>query len=162
MTTEAAPCSRREPRPDVAAFEQLTRALVGITLESLDVLAGAVSVPQFRLLVTLDGLGTVPSSALAGALGMAASSVTRLVDKLQPHFVVRGTDDASRSIVTVEVTEAGRDLVTAVVQRRRELLEEVLDRMGAGERDWAGAVARDFALCAGPAAMSGASGQVPL
>jgi DNA-binding MarR family transcriptional regulator len=148
----------------VAAFEQLTRALVGVTLESLEVLGGAVSVPQFRLLMTLDDLGRVPSSVLAGALEMAASSVTRLVDKLQPAgFVARGSHDSSRSIVTLEVTDAGRDLVTTVLDRRHELLEAVLDRMDPEEREWAGAVARDFARLAGPAAVAvGASGPVPL
>jgi DNA-binding MarR family transcriptional regulator len=154
---------RPEPREDVAAFEHMTRALVGITLESLEVLHGVVSVPQFRLLLTLDGLGRVPSSALAGALDMAASSVTRLVDKLQPAgFVTRGSDEASRSIVTVEVTEAGRDLVTKVLDRRHKLLEAVLDRMDPEERQWAGSVARDFARLAGPAVATGASGPVPL
>jgi DNA-binding MarR family transcriptional regulator len=161
---KAMPLRRRsESRADVAAFEQLARALVGITLESLEVLDGAVSLPQFRLLLTLDGMGRVSSSALAGALEMAASSVTRLVDKLQPAgFVVRGSVEASRSIVTVEVTDAGRGLVTKVLDRRHELLEAVLDRMDPAEREWAGSVARDFARLAGPAVAAGANGPVPL
>ena len=96
------------PRADVAAFELLTQALVGITTQSLDALDGAVTVSQFRLLRTLDGLGRVPSSTLATALQTAASSVTRLVDKLEAAgFVARGSDDSSRSIVTVEVTAPG-------------------------------------------------------
>jgi hypothetical protein len=33
-------------REDVAAFETMTRVLVGITLASLEVLDGAVSLPQ--------------------------------------------------------------------------------------------------------------------
>ena len=67
-----------------------------------------MSVPQFRLLVALDGLGRVPSSTLADALGMVASSVTRLVDRLQAAGLVqRGSDDRNRSIVTVEAMSAG-------------------------------------------------------
>lgn len=154
---------RSAPRADVAAFEQLTRALVGITLASLEVLDGAVSVPQFRLLLTLDGLGRVPSSALAAGLGMGASSVTRLVDRLQAAgFVARGADAASRSIVTVEVTAAGRELVTAVVDRRHALLEEVLDRMDPAGRGHAAAVAEGFAQLAGAASELAAAGPVPL
>src|ERR1700734_3573962 len=85
------------PRADVAAFELLTQALVGITTQSLDALDGAVTVSQFRLLRTLDGLGRVPSSTLAAALSTAASSVTRLVDKLEAAgFVTRGSDAHSR------------------------------------------------------------------
>src|SRR5437660_1396904 len=97
--------------------------------QSLDALGGAVSVAQFRLLVALDGLGRVPSSTLADALGMVASSVTRLVDRLQAAGLVqRGADERNRSIVTVEVTEAGRDLVTVVLARRRSRPEAGRDR----------------------------------
>jgi hypothetical protein len=35
----------------VANLEMLTRALVGVTLQSLEVLSGEVSLPQFRLLL---------------------------------------------------------------------------------------------------------------
>jgi hypothetical protein len=38
----------------------LTRALIGIALKGLEVAGGQVSLPQFRLLPTLDGLGPVP------------------------------------------------------------------------------------------------------
>lgn len=142
----------------VAAFELMTRALVGLTMSSLDVLDGAVSLPQFRLLLVLDSLGQVPSSRLAAELGMLASSVTRLADRLEAvGLLARGKDERSRSIVTVEVTEAGRDLVARVVGRRHELLAGVLDRMEPGEREAAAAVARRFALLAGsaPAAVTG-------
>jgi DNA-binding MarR family transcriptional regulator len=154
---------RVEPRADVAAFEQLARALVGITLKSLSVLDGAVSVSQFRLLLALDGLGRVPSSTLAEALGMGASSVTRLVDRLQAlGLVERGSVEHSRSIVTVEVTAQGRDLVTAVLDRRHALLEDVLDRMDPQDRETARQAATGFAALAGDAVALGVSGPVPL
>jgi DNA-binding MarR family transcriptional regulator len=163
MVSPTAPTPRGGPRPDVAAFERLTQALVGITAQSLDALDGAVTVSQFRLLRTLEGLGRVPSSALAAALGTAASSVTRLVDKLAAAgYVARGSDAHSRSIVTVEVTEAGRAVVDAVLARRHALLAAVLDTMGEQERARAAAVAEHFALLAGDAVPSGANGPVAL
>src|ERR1700733_467695 len=67
---------------EVAELEMLTRALVGITLESLEVLGGEVSLPQFRLLLAASTLGRAPSSRLAEAAGVPASSVTRLADRL--------------------------------------------------------------------------------
>jgi DNA-binding MarR family transcriptional regulator len=148
----------------VAAFERLTQALVGVTALSLDALDGAVTVSQFRLLRTLDGLGRVPSCALATALGTAASSVTRLVDRLEAAgYVARGADAHSRSIVTVEVTESGRDVVTAVLARRHRLLESVLDLMTAEERAHAADAAERFARLAGDrAAEAGAIGPVAL
>jgi DNA-binding MarR family transcriptional regulator len=155
--------SPTEPRADVAVFERLTQALVGITVQSLDALDGAVTVAQFRLLRTLGGLGRVPCSTLAAALGSAASSVTRLVDKLEAAgFVARGGDPHSRSIVTVELTEAGRQLVAAVLARRHALLESVLDTMTADERDRAAAAAGRFVLLAGDAIAAGAKGPASL
>jgi DNA-binding MarR family transcriptional regulator len=140
----------------VAAFERLTQALVGITVQSLDALDGAVTVAQFRLLRTLDGLGRVSCSTLAAALGSAASSVTRLVDKLEAAgYVARGTDPQSRSIVTVETTGAGREVVAAVLARRHALLEAVLDAMAPGERDRAAETAERFVLLAGDAVAAG-------
>jgi len=145
-------------RPDVAAFERLTQELVAITTQSLDALDGAVTVSQFRLLRTLDGLGRVPCTALATALGTAASSVTRLVGKLEPAgMVTRGSDPHSRSIVTVEVTEAGHAVVEAVLARRHALLEAVLDAMSPGERALAAEAAALFVRQAGNVAAARAA-----
>jgi DNA-binding MarR family transcriptional regulator len=147
----------------VAALELMTRALVGLTLQSLQVLGVEVSLPQFRLLLVLSGLGRVPSSRLAAELGMTASSVTRLADRLEAAgLVARGTDPRSRSIVTLAVTEAGLDLVARVVQRRHELLAAVLNRMSPGERAAADQLARRFAELADDAAALGVTGPLPL
>lgn len=163
MNIPAPQAACTSPQADVAAFELLTQALVGITAQSLDALDGAVTVSQFRLLRTLAGLGRVPSSTLAAALGTAASSVTRLVDKLETAgLVARGSDPHSRSIVTVGVTEAGRDVVAAVLARRHALLEAVLDAMSPEERAQAAAAAGRFAQLAGDAVAAGANGPVAL
>ena len=154
------------PDSDVAALELMTRALVGLTMRSLEVLEGAVTVPQFRLLLVLDELGQVPSSRLAARLGTLASSVTRLADRLEAAgLLVRGHDPRNRSIVTVEVTPAGRDLVARVVGRRHVLLAEVLDRMTPAERADAAGAARRFADLAADSANAGealAVGPLPL
>jgi DNA-binding MarR family transcriptional regulator len=151
------------PRADVAAFELLTQALVGITTQSLDALGGAVTVSQFRLLRVLDGLGRVPSSTLATALSTGASSVTRLADKLEAGgFVTRGSDASSRSIVTVEVTAAGHEVVRHVLDRRQALLRAVLDAMEPAEREQAARTAVRFAELAGDALAAGADGAVAL
>lgn len=150
-------------RPDVTAFELLTRALIGIAMESLQVEGGRVSLPQFRLLLALDGLGRVPSSRLAAQLGLAASAITRMVDRLQDSGMVqRGTDPRSRSIVTVELTDAGRGLVSAVLARRHERLAAILDRMSAGDHAAAVRAAREFTSLSGDAVALGEYGPVPL
>jgi DNA-binding MarR family transcriptional regulator len=147
----------------VAALELLTRALVGITLQSLEVLDGEVSLPQFRLLQILSGLGRVPSSRLASELRMTPSSVTRLADKLAAAgLLARGADPRSRAIVTIEATAAGLDLVTRVVDRRHELLAAALDRMTEDERQAAARTALRFSSLAADAAAFSVTGPLPL
>jgi DNA-binding MarR family transcriptional regulator len=148
---------------EVAALELLTRALVGITLQSMEILGDEVSLPQFRLLLVASGLGRVPSSRIAAAAMMTPSSVTRLADKLvAAGLLERGADPRSRSIVTVEVTPAGLELVTRVVRRRHELLAAALGRMSPGDRETAARVAREFTGHAADAAALGAAGPLPL
>jgi DNA-binding MarR family transcriptional regulator len=148
---------------EVAELEMLTRALVGITLESLEVLGGEVSLPQFRLLLAAATLGRAPSSRLAEAAGVPASSVTRLADRLEAAgLLVRGHDARSRSIVTIESTAAGRALVARVVARRHELLAAVLERMTQGERAAVARAAARFTALSADAAERGGSGPLPL
>jgi DNA-binding MarR family transcriptional regulator len=150
-------------RADVAAFELLTRALIGIALEGLGVAGGQVSLPQFRLLLALGGLGRVPSSKLAAQLRLAPSAITRMVDRLQDAGLVqRGTDPHSRSIVTVEPTAAGYQLIDAVLSHRHELLGAVLDQMKPADHAAAVRAARQFASLSGDAIAVGESGPVPL
>lgn len=148
---------------EVAELEMLTRALIGITLQSLEVLGGEVSMPQFRLLLAAAALGRAPSSRLAEAAGVPASSVTRLADRLEEAgLLARGADARSRSIVTIEITGAGRDLVARVVARRHELLGAVLARMAPAERAAVASAAARFTALAADAAERGAVGPLPL
>ena len=148
---------------EVAELEMLTRALIGITLQSLEVLGGEVSMPQFRLLLAAAALGRAPSSRLAEAAGVPASSVTRLADRLEAAgLLARGADARSRSIVTIEITGAGRDLVARVVARRHELLGAVLARMASAERAAVASAAARFTALAADAAERGAAGPLPL
>jgi DNA-binding MarR family transcriptional regulator len=156
---EPEPAAPSGSRADVDAFERLSQALVAITAQSLEALDGAVTVSQFRLLRTLDGLGRVSSTTLATALGTAPSSVTRLVDKLEAAgFVARGADAHSRAIVTLELTATGRRVVTAVLARRHSLLKAVLDAMTPDQRDQAAQAATRFALLADDAVAAKAKG----
>jgi DNA-binding MarR family transcriptional regulator len=150
-------------RPDVVALEMMTRALVGIALESVRSEDADVTLPQFRLLLALEGLGRVPSSRLAARLGLAASAITRMADRLEhAGLIQRGTDPGNRSIVTVELTAAGRRLVTGALARRHARLAEVLDRMSPDDRRAAERAARQFARLSGDSVALGAAGPVPI
>ena len=112
---------------DVAVLQEATRLLAGVALRSLDILDGAVTLPQYRVLAVLADLGQVRSARVADALGLEASTVTRLVDRLAAGgYVARGLDPTNRSAVTLQLTRAGRQLVRRVVAWRQRELEQML------------------------------------
>lgn len=149
--------------PDVATFEALTRVLVKVAWDSAHAAPVGVTFPQIRLLIVLSDLGRVSSSRLAEALGVNASSVTRLADKLQSHgYLHRGDDPRNRSVVTLEVTDAGRNAVAHVLARRHAALGTVLDRLPTQERTAVATAARTFIAAAGSEPSVATSGPGPL
>jgi DNA-binding MarR family transcriptional regulator len=105
------------------ALQAATRVLAGVALRSLDVLDGVITLPQFRMLAVLAELGRARSARVARALGLDASTVTRLADRLvAAGLVERGSDPRHRSVVTLDLTSSGQRLVSAVSGwRQREL-----------------------------------------
>ena len=79
---------------------------------------------------------TVPSrhDGQAEALGLGASSVTRLADRLHASgHVLRGEDPRSRSVVTLELSQHGRDVVDKVLDWRHRELSRILSRLDPDE-----------------------------
>jgi len=120
---------------DVAVLQEATRLLAGVALRSLEILDGAVTLPQFRVLAVLADVGQVRSARVADALGLEASTVTRLVDRLSAGgYVARGIDPTNRSAVTLQLTRTGRQLVRRVVAWRQSELERMLTYLSAADR----------------------------
>ena len=86
MRTSSAP--RRAlpelPPETVEVLQAATRVLAGVALRSLDVLGGTVTLPQFRMLAVLADLGRARSVQVARALGLEASTVTRVAAGWSP------------------------------------------------------------------------------
>lgn len=128
---------------EVNVFESATRDLVGLALRSVDELD--ISLPQFRLLLTLSEIGPASSTDCARALGVVGSSITRLADRLDASgHLVRGSDASHRSIVTLELTELGRSVVAQVNMRRRTELASVLDQLAPEARAQCASALRDL------------------
>lgn len=138
--------STSAPASDLAeeleVLQVATRVLTGVALRSLDVLDGMVTLPQFRMLAALADLGQVRSVQVARALGTEASTVTRLGDRLvAAGHVARGSEPGHRGVVTLDLTESGRQLVARVDAWRRRELTRILDRLSpADQRQVAGAL----------------------
>lgn len=146
---------------ELDAFEAATRDLAGLALGSMaDV---DVSLPQFRLLLVLSEQGRSSSTSCADALGVAGSSVTRLADRLHASgHLVRGTGDANRSVVTLELTDAGQRVVDRVTTHRRSALRRALDQLDPEERRVCAGVLDKLHGLWGPAAGHGSGDRLPL
>ena len=164
MQAPAAGTARRAERsPDeTEIFQAATRVLTGVALRSLEVLGGSVTLPQFRLLAVLADLGTARSSRVARALGLEPSTVTRLADRMvAAGHVVRGSDPANRSVVTLALTASGQDMVARVAAWRREELTRILGQLAPADRAIASTGLRAFVAAAGEG-YGIVTGQVPM
>lgn len=125
------------PDADVVdVLQETTRVLVGVASRALERLPNTVPLSQFRLLMALDEMGSSPSAAAAHRLGTAASTVTRLADRLEASgHLTRHRGRPNRSVVVLELTAAGRALVGEVVLARRAELAAIVSRLPAAERD---------------------------
>lgn len=104
----------------VDAVLRASRVLVAVAARSLAAVDHDVTLPQYRALVVLGSRGPQRPSALAEALAVHPSTVTRLCDRLvAKRLVHRGESAANRREVSIRLTPKGRRLVDAVTARRR-------------------------------------------
>ena len=112
------------------AFLTASRALIGLAVRSIEAAPVDVTVAQHRVLVLLAARGDLSIGDLADGLGVNPSNATRYCDRLQRLGLVhraRSVDDGR--MVQVGLTQEGHALVTAVTERRRQEVDEVLERM---------------------------------
>ena len=125
------------PQRDELVDELLTtsRALVGIAIRSIDGAPVEVTVAQHRLLVLLAAHGPQNVGEIAEHLGVNPSNASRHGGRLQRLGLVhrrRSTEDGR--VVQIALTRAGRELLDAVTQRRREELAQLADLLPPTER----------------------------
>lgn len=140
-----------EPSGAVEPLLRMTRVLVGVAIQAVEQLDDEVSLTQFRLLLTLSELGPTPNAQVAARLGSVASSVTRLADSLEDAgYLVRHRARPNRSIVRLDLTESGRELVGRVVSWRAAELERLVGELPARSRTEIARVAGRFCDVAEP------------
>ncbi|MCM4078619.1 MarR family winged helix-turn-helix transcriptional regulator [Paractinoplanes hotanensis] len=107
----------------VGALLSLSRAFVGLAARSLADLDEDVTLPQYRTLVVLVSRGPQRIVDLAQELTVTSSTATRMCNRLvRKGLVARQERPDDRRAAWVTLTAAGRDLVGAVMRRRRESL----------------------------------------
>jgi DNA-binding MarR family transcriptional regulator len=104
-----------------------SRALVAMAARSLADAGEEVTLTQYRSLVVLASRGPQGVASLAEAVAVTPPTASRLVDRLiRKGLVRRRADRHDRRQVRIGLTEAGRDLVDLVTERRRDEIAELL------------------------------------
>jgi DNA-binding MarR family transcriptional regulator len=111
------------------------RAIVAIAVRALDASPIPITLPQYRVLVTLSKDGPVRSSALAELLGVDASTVTRMCDRLlRDGLIVRRAERSDRRALRIALSAKGEQTVAAVTAGRREEFALLLEAIPVAKR----------------------------
>jgi DNA-binding MarR family transcriptional regulator len=125
-----------ELAPDTLEIMQAaTRVLAGIALRSLDVLDGAVTLPQFRILAVLADCGRARSAQIAQMLGIESAAVTRFADRMvAAGYASRQGGPSGPGEAVLELSASGEDLVGRVAGWRERELARIAGRLPLAER----------------------------
>ena len=108
---------------------------MGVAIRSIDSVEDEVTLVQYRALVLLVSRGEQNVSDLADALGVHASTATRLCDRLVAKgYMDRVTSADSRRETTLSATNRARALVRTVSTRRRREVTRIVEQLSAEER----------------------------
>jgi DNA-binding MarR family transcriptional regulator len=124
--------SRRHLRDEdldavIGAVLRATQAFVGLALRSLAAAGTPITLPQYRMLVTLDGKGDQNVRDRAARLGVDRSTATRMCNRLvNAGLIDRNSDPSDRRAVVISLTEPGRGVVKRVTRARRENVARLL------------------------------------
>lgn len=152
------------PFDDVAAVTSAvlsaSRVLVAVSVRSLAAAEQPVTLPQFRLLILLDGHGETNLVTLADQLTVNSSTALRMVDRLCDRGLIsRRVNPDSRREVLLRLTEVGQRIVDEVTARRREEIAVIVGRMPARTRAGLVKAMHSFAVAGGVSPEMNAEGQ---
>ncbi|WP_333618584.1 MarR family winged helix-turn-helix transcriptional regulator [Dietzia sp.] len=127
---EEQPAREKESAELIDAFLRASRLLVALSARSLDESSSPVTFAQFRALLVISRGTANNQTQLADELGVAPSSVTRMVDRLEGvGFVERARAGSGTRGLSLAVTERGQAIVDEVSERRRGLIADVVGKM---------------------------------
>ncbi|TFD49380.1 MarR family transcriptional regulator [Cryobacterium frigoriphilum] len=127
-----------------------SRALMGVVARSVSGALEVVTLPQFRVLVVLDGAGPLRMGVLGEAIGVLPSTLSRAIDRIvAAGWVRRTTKPANRREVLIELTMAGQNLVTNALEQRRDNIAQIMSDLSADQKSAIVAAFELFADAAG-------------
>jgi DNA-binding MarR family transcriptional regulator len=111
----------------VENLDYLAFALVALTARAIYDVVGELPLLQWRALVELDAAGPLRLGELAARLPASTPSTSRLVQRMTKRglLATRPVPTDGRGI-SVQLSADGQSLQMAVIERRRELIADVL------------------------------------
>jgi DNA-binding MarR family transcriptional regulator len=99
-------------------------------------LRNEISFSQYRMLSTIHRLGPLPIGKAADLLGSAQSTTSEMMTRLlKSGLITKDRGQYDGRVVTVEVTDQGRQLIKYSRKRIREAYQGLCDRLSPAERD---------------------------
>jgi DNA-binding MarR family transcriptional regulator len=115
----------------------LMRRMAGVMLsvERNYLARGIITLPQLWVLRHIADMGVCPMHSISRSLGIKASTVTGLMDRLvKLGLAKRYTPESDRRGVLAEVTSKGRRILKQIHAERRRMLIETFGQLSAQER----------------------------
>lgn len=116
------------PADVLEALELLFFGAIGITSFALaGAAASELTLSQWRALVVVGRTDGIRVGDVAARVGISMPAASRLLRRLERRgYVATARDESDRRATLVRLTVAGSRLRTAVIERRRALLNEAL------------------------------------
>ncbi|QQY78789.1 DNA-binding MarR family transcriptional regulator [Keratinibaculum paraultunense] len=94
-----------------------------------------ITIPQFTALQILISNGDLTIGELSQKMGLACSTITDLIDRMENNkLVVREKDKKDKRVVRVEVLPVGYEIVEKVLEERIRFLESKLKGLSQEEK----------------------------
>lgn len=95
-----------------------------------------ITPPQFSALLNLYEYGNLTMGNLCDKMGLACSTVTDLIDRMEKNDLVeRERDKIDRRVTRLKVKEKGSKIIEQVMHVRRLYLEGILKNIDMGEKE---------------------------
>jgi DNA-binding MarR family transcriptional regulator len=134
-TRHTGPAATEPSQEQVDTLVAASRVFVALSVQSLAEVDEVVTLVQLRALFLLASQGPANLSTLAEALGVHASNASRTCEALVSMGLLDRRDDPNdRRNVVLAPRERGRQVVRAVLDRRSDLLAELLGRLSPADR----------------------------
>lgn len=123
------------PERYVAELELATRGLLELNVEVLEEMEKKIGLAPLRALQSLERLGPSLVTELADNLDILPSTASRLSDRLaDAGWITRRVSPTNRRATLLELTDAGRAMLSELLSLRMHALNSVIQKMSDDDR----------------------------